>query len=163
MPELKELLEKYPTYEDWSRIRQEEVNALPMHWAFGKAQFDLLCEELGAQPEDFIQSKALGGALILEKDWPAVKAFFEQPDEVGVLLGDYEWAKGAFLYEMGNHEYHINWQGDWDVMHCFTDIEYRDEDAEGYLKRLDWADDTKRAYRDARREYYKACDENGWW
>ena len=31
------------------------------------------------------------------------------------FIADYEHAYDAFFYEMGNHEYHINWQGDWDA------------------------------------------------
>jgi hypothetical protein len=32
--------------------------------------------------------------------------------------------ESAFLYEMNNHEYAINWQADWDVCSCFGECEY---------------------------------------
>ena len=43
--------------------------------------------------------------------------FDEYIDEA---LKDEEFAEAAFLYEMDNHEYAINWSGDADVLACFN-------------------------------------------
>ena len=78
-------------------------------------------------------------------------------------LRDYEHAKNAFKREMFNHEYAINWQGDWDVISCFCKVEY-DGGAEGFhageLEQAPWSDEIKRAYRDAAKEVMKAFCEN---
>ena len=68
-------------------------------------------------------------------------------------LRDYEHAKSAFKYEMHNHEYPINWQGDWDVINCFTKVEYKGDGTE--LDQTGWMDEIKRAYRDAAAEVRK--------
>ena len=71
------------------------------------------------------------------------------------LEQSYDYMKSAFLYEMYNHEYGINWQGDWDVLSCFGTVEYRDDDGlTGYFDQLGFNDTQRRAYMDARRQYY---------
>lgn len=54
-------------------------------------------------------------------DVPAFKQMLvRHHDEMEeVLKNDKEFAEAAFLYEMDNHEYAINWSGDEDVMSCF--------------------------------------------
>jgi len=71
-------------------------------------------------------------------------------------LRDYEHAKSAFKHEMFNHEYPINWQGDWDVINCFTKVEYKGDGTE--IDQTGWSADIKRAYRDAAHEVSMACD-----
>lgn len=41
-------------------------------------------------------------------------------EEIHEALKDEEFAEAAFLYEMDNHEYAINWDGDADVLACFA-------------------------------------------
>lgn len=36
------------------------------------------------------------------------------------LKNDPDFAEAAFLYEMDNHEYAINWSADEDVLACFS-------------------------------------------
>ena len=48
-----------------------------------------------------------------------------------------EYMLQAFEYEMDNHEYAINWQGDWDVCSCFGNCTYGSEkDYTDYLKEI---------------------------
>ena len=147
-------------YEEYRRERQEAVDALPLHWAFGPEQFDRLCKELDATTEDFVHVNGIG-ALVLKEEWPEVNAFFEKPDELPGLMRDYGFAKGAFVYEMRNHEYAYAWDGDWDVCRCFGHVE--GDDPAKYFDQLGWEPQTRKAYKDARKEYYRLCDENGWW
>ena len=65
-------------------------------------------------------------------------------------LRDYERAKDAFKHEMFNHEYPINWQGDYDVISCFTSVKYKGDGTE--IDQTGWTDEIKRAYCDAARE-----------
>lgn len=68
-------------------------------------------------------------------------------------LRDYEHAKSAFKYEMHNHEYPINWQGDWDVISCFVKVKYKGDGTE--IDQTGWTDEIKRAYYDAAAEVRK--------
>lgn len=158
-----ELKELYPTYQDYKTKRQAEFDALPIKFAFSDKQFEEVCEELGGKTaDDFYRIPVLGG-FCLKEDLPAVSDWLNKPDPLPELVKDYDWAKGAFLYEMGNHEYHINWQADWDVINCFTHVDYDEGEEKGYLNCTDWERQTKQAYIDARSEFYRQCDENGWW
>jgi hypothetical protein len=65
-------------------------------------------------------------------------------------LRDYEHAYKAFLYEMYNHEYAISWQGDWEVIRCFANVD--GYSADDMLQKTGWSDEIKRAYRDASRK-----------
>lgn len=69
--------------------------------------------------------------------------------------GDYEFIKSAFISEMWNHEYAINWQGDWDVLSVFGNIRYKDSDdaLQDYFDQLKFTDVQRKAYLDARWEY----------
>lgn len=75
--------------------------------------------------------------------------------------GDYEYLRKAFLYEMYNHEYGINWQADYDVLSCFGSVQYHGDTTEAletYFAELNFTDIQKRAYMDARKQYFKETD-----
>lgn len=72
-----------------------------------------------------------------------------------------EEMKKAFLKEMYNHEYGINWQADYDVLSAFGRIEYSrsgENELEDYFQQLDFTAEQKAAYIAARREYYRTAD-----
>lgn len=70
------------------------------------------------------------------------------------LDGNYDFLKSAYISEMWNHEYIINYQGNWDVLSCFGDLVYNaDDDFEDYFNQLNFDNIHRKAYRDARREY----------
>ncbi len=77
------------------------------------------------------------------------------------VVNNYDYQKSAFLYEMYNHEYGINLQADWDVLSVFGKVTYRgDWDVlDDYFKELKFTETQKKAYRDARAEYYKQQQE----
>lgn len=76
------------------------------------------------------------------------------------MSDDYEYQKNAFLHEMYNHEYGINWQGDYDVLSAFGRINYTEaeNDLQQYFEQLNFTDVQKKAYYAARKEYYKQAD-----
>ena len=74
-------------------------------------------------------------------------------------MESFDYCKSAFLYEMFNHEYGINWQADWDVLSCFCDIEYKDEGTHAYLERTNFSDMQKQAYLAAKSEYLEKTKE----
>lgn len=79
---------------------------------------------------------------------------------------NYEYQKSAFMYELGNHEYHINYQGDWDTLSAFGSIEYHGEGYEArrlYYAELKFNDVQIKAFEDAIREFLIKADENDWY
>ena len=74
---------------------------------------------------------------------------------------DYEVLKSAFMHEMWNHEYAINWQGNWDVLNALYPCRYHDPDwvVEAYFEELNFNDTQRRAYMDARQEYMKQAND----
>lgn len=149
------------TYKEYTKQRQDEFNALPIYWAYSDKQFEEICERLNATADDFYTSKALGGGFYLKKDADIIRAYMDKPDELPELMKDYDFAYEAILYEMGNHEYHINWDADWDVCRCFGSV--KGDDPDKYFDQLGWEPQTRKAYLDARKEFYRLCDENDWW
>ena len=89
--------------------------------------------------------------VMLFEDLLAVKA---------ATAENYEYQKNAFIEEMFNHEYAINWQADYDTLSAFGQIAYRnDDDINGYFDELGFNDIQRRAYLDARREYCRIVNE----
>lgn len=70
---------------------------------------------------------------------------------------DHEYWFNAYLYEMCNHEYGINWQADYDVISAFANVDsVKDYTNISELFELaGFTEIQKAAYMDARRAYYK--------
>lgn len=154
------------TKQQMDKRHQDEFGALPILWAFSNEQFHEGIEKLKAEGSLADGEKVVrigGGGYIAKHALPELEVMLKRHEnERKGIVSEYESAKAAFIYEMNNHEYFINMQADWDVINCFTSVEYKDEGTEGYLARTDWGEDTKRAYRDAKRECFKQWEEIGW-
>lgn len=144
-------------YTDYSRMKQEEFNALPIFWAFSTDQLEEKLLERGYTLGDAgrVLYRFGNGGFYLKKDSAIVKAYFEK-DWVAELRermeADHEFAREAFEYEMWNHEYPINWQGDWDVCSCFGNVEYDDgKYGDDYLRELGYSEELIRIYEQAAR------------
>ena len=153
------------TYEEYRNSRQQEFNSLPIFFAFGKEQFKQEMEKRGLTENDtdkIYRLSSLGG-FYLKSDAPIIKAFMEKKDPLPDLMNDPAFAEDAFYYEMCNHEYGINWQGDWDVYSCFGNCKYaEDKSGVDYLRENGYSEDVIRSYIRARKRYYKAAEENDW-
>lgn len=67
------------------------------------------------------------------------------------MQDNYDYLKEAFLKEMYNHEYPINWQGNYDVLSCFGSITYNSEDNfNKYFDELNFTETQRKAYVSAR-------------
>lgn len=67
----------------WKELRekqQAEVNAFPIHFAFGREQIDRKIAELGLDPENYCdQIRAVGaGGFVLKEDYPALVEMFSR-------------------------------------------------------------------------------------
>lgn len=152
------------TYQEMQVRHQREFGEFPCAFAFSDRQFEEALEKLGARgPEDVAYVTA--GGFILRENIPAWNEMGERFDrELREAMEDPHFAHGAFLYEMGNHEYHINLQGAWDVCSCFCDCEYEDGKGPGrYLREGGYGEEVVEAFGRAQTDFYRMCDEKGWW
>lgn len=153
------------SYEEYKADRQKEFNSLPIFWAFSNEQFKKAMNARGLAETDTDKIYSFGhGGYYLRADAPIIEAYMNKPDELPELMRDFDFAESAIYYEMCNHEYGINWQGDWDVCSAFGNVAYSEEPDElkRYFDQLGWCEITKSAYIAARRRYFKDADENGW-
>lgn len=69
-------------------------------------------------------------------------------------LNNFDYWKSAFLYEMWNHEYAINWEADYSTLSAFGNIGWHEDDIATYFKELGFNETQKAAYRAARAQYW---------
>ena len=111
---------KRQEYLDLMKKQQKELEEFPIAYAFDDKQLEKALEKLGATKDECV-TVAGHGDVMKRTDVPA---FFDMmrrhKEELHEALKDKEFAEAAFLYEMDNHEYAINWDGDADVLACFN-------------------------------------------
>ena len=151
-------------YREYREVKQKSFNELPIFFAFGMRQFKEAMEERGLTEKDTDKIYSLGaGGYYLRSDADKIRAWFSKKDMLPELMKNYEFAEDAFFYEMKNHEFGINSQGDWDVCSCFGDCEYDDsKGGDEYLRDMGYGERTVSAYHGAKARYYKAALENDW-
>ena len=159
-------------YTEFKDMLQNKANDLPMFYAFSNEQLDNALDDMGLSLKDMKGNKIVRmgyGAYCLKRDLDSILSELNAVDDAKrEFIEDYEHAYDAFMYEMGNHEYHINWQGDWDVLSCFglnDDVcEYEDgKDVDEYMDAMGLSPVTKAAYHDARGDFLRMADEKGWY
>lgn len=111
---------KRQEYLDLRKRHQKEFEDFPIAYAFNDEQLKEALEKLGATKEECVTVFGHGDIVKRENAKTLVELLDHQQDElIRHLLDDAEFAEEAFLYEMDNHEYAINWTGDEDVLACF--------------------------------------------
>lgn len=111
---------KRQRYLDLRKRQQKELTEFPIAYAFNDKQLQEALEKLGAKKEECVTVMGHGD-IMKREDVPAFFKMMERHDhELQEAMKDDEFAEGAFLYEMDNHEYAINWTGDEDVLACFN-------------------------------------------
>lgn len=156
------------TYQQMKARHQEEFNALPLFYAFTTEQFDEALSKRGldrkTMPAGTVTRLSAGGFCLTSDKDRILKTAERMAAEVAAELEDYDFAYGAFLFEMGNHEYFINYQGAWDVLSCFgldDDVsEYEEcKGALEYMRDMGLKPSTQRAFFDAAEEHYRQFEE----
>ena len=114
------------TYMDLKKRHEKEVADFPIAYAFNDEQLEEALTKLGATRREVVT--IFGHGDIVKKT--DAKAFIDMlkrhsKETMDRLIEDHEFAESAFLYEMDNHEYAINYDGDEDVLRCFG-LEYDD-------------------------------------
>lgn len=139
---------KRQAYLDLKDKHQEEFNEFPIIYAFDEERLEEGLKRLGAKREECITYMGIGDVM-RKADVPAFEALMKaHHEELREAMLDKEFAEAAFLYEMDNHEYAINWSGDADVLACFNM-------SKAELIKLGLGD----AYRNARRAHMKHAEE----
>lgn len=98
-------------YAEMKKRHQEEVNALPMYWAFTEERFEEVLKELGLTKNDTDKlCRAPGGGFCLASDAQMiVSTLIRHSKELKAAVeadktGD-GFIKDMFLSELRNHEY----------------------------------------------------------
>lgn len=136
-------------YLNLQKKHQQEISDFPIAYAFSEEQLQEALVKLGAKSKDeCITIFGHGDIVKRENAKPFLDLLKRQSKELEEAMKDKEFAEAAFLYEMDNHEYAINWSGDEDVLACFG-MSFDD------LKKLD----LESAYRSARNQHMKNAEE----
>ena len=112
---------KRQEYLDLKKKHEKEVSDFPIAYAFNDKQLQEALEKLGATKEECITVFGHGDIVKRTDAKALVKMLERHTKELKQKLkNDPEFAYAAFLYEMDNHEYAINWSADEDVLDCFS-------------------------------------------
>lgn len=135
---------KKQEYLDLRKRQEKEVGEFPIAYAFNDEQVKKALERLGVESlEECVTVFGHGDIVKKGNAKPFIDMLRRHTKEVqDKLIADEDFAVEAFLYEMDNHEYAINYDGDGDVLGCFG-LEEDD------LEKLD----LDRAYRLARKKH----------
>lgn len=136
------------TYLKLQEKQRKDLEEFPIAYAFNEEQLQQALEKLGATKEECVTLWNCGD-IMKKTDVPAFKEMMKRHrEEIYELLKNEQDAEEAFLYEMDNHEYAINWSGDEDVLSCFNLTEEK-------LREMDLV----RAYQRARRQHMEHARE----
>jgi hypothetical protein len=108
---------KRQEYLDLQAKHRKELEEFPIAYAFNEKQLEEALEKLGATREECITVFDHGDIVKRTDAKALVKMLERQTKELREKMRtDKEFAYEAFLYEMDNHEYAINWSADEDVL-----------------------------------------------
>ena len=112
---------KRQEYLDLQKRHQKELEDFPIAYAFNDKQLEEALAKLGATKEECVSVFGHGDIVKRTDAKALVKMLEHQTKELREKMRtDKEFAYEAFLYEMDNHEYAINWSGDDDVLDCLN-------------------------------------------
>jgi adenine-specific DNA methylase len=112
---------KRQEYLDLQKKHRKEFEDFPIAYAFNDKQLKEALEKLGATKEECVSVFGHGDIIKRENAKALIEMMRRHDAEMKQKLKeDHEFAEAAFLYEMDNHEYAINWSADEDVLGCFN-------------------------------------------
>ena len=112
---------KKQEYLDLQEKHRKEMEAFPIAYAFNDKQLQEALQKLGAVKEECVSIFGHGDIVKRTDAKRLIEMLKRHTDEIkDRLKSDPDFAYSAFLYEMDNHEYAINWSADEDVLGCFA-------------------------------------------
>lgn len=113
-------MEKQKEYLELKKRHEKELEEFPIAYAFNDKQLKEALEKLGATKEECVSVFGHGDIVRRQDAKDLVKMFTRHDKELKQkLIDDPEFTYEAFVYEMDNHEYAINWSADEDVLAAF--------------------------------------------
>ena len=110
-------MKKRDEYLELKKQHEKELSEFPIAYAFNDKQLEEALEKLGTTKEECVTVFGHGDIVKRENAKPFVKMLERHTQEIKQkLIDDVEFAEAAFLYEMDNHEYAINWTADDDTL-----------------------------------------------
>lgn len=112
---------KRQEYLDLKKRHEKEFEEFPIAYAFNDKQLEEALAKLNATKEEVVTVFGHGDIVKRENVKPLIALLERHEQELHQRLkDDVEFAEAAFLYEMDNHEYAINWSADEDVLAAFS-------------------------------------------
>ena len=112
---------KRQAYLDLLEKHRQEIDEFPIAYAFNEEQLKKALKKLGVDSTEECVTVFGNGDIVKKENAPKfIDMLKRHTDEVRNAMKDEDFAEAAFLYEMDNHEYAINWDGDDDVLNCFA-------------------------------------------
>lgn len=141
---------KRQEYLDLKKKHEQELNDFPIAYAFNDEQLKEALKKLGVTSTKECATVFGHGDIVRKGDGKKFIAMLKRHTQEikDAIVADKDLAVASFLYEMNNHEYCINYDGDGDVLGCFG-LEWDD------LEKLD----LEHAYRIARKEHMRLAHE----
>ena len=162
-----EILQPLKSYDEYSRkltflrdyyaLQEDRVSEFRIYrTAEEKRAFEEEIKDLAYNPAGFCYMDK-SKELFIKHHVELLNVLRSQKEDVA---NNYEYQKSAFLYEMYNHEYAYNWQADWDVLSVFGKITYQrnNERLDKYFDELRFTKTQRKAYMDARSEYFSKLE-----
>ena len=137
-------------YLELQKKHQEEISNFPIAYAFNEQQLKEALEKLGATADECVTVFNHGDIVKKENAKPFIDMLQRHQDELQEAMKNEEFAEAAFRYEMDNHEYALNYDGDDEVLRCFG-MTHKD------LVKMD----LENAYRRARNRHMKYFENLG--
>lgn len=139
-------------YSNLLNAHRKELDSFPIVYAFNEQQLQEGLKKLGVDNVKECVTIFGHGDIVKKSDADKyIKMLERHSNEIKKLIvSDERIAETAFRYEMDNHEYAINWDGDDEILRCFG-IDYDD------LVKLELED----AYRRARKAHMNYMREAG--
>ena len=142
---------KRQEYLDLKKRHEKEFEEFPIAYAFNDKQLEEALAKLNATKEEVVTVFGHGDIVKRENVKPLIALLERHEQELHQRLrDDADFAEAAILYEMGNHEYAINYDGDADVLSCFG-ISFKDV--------REWG--LQLAWESARHKHYMRMEECG--
>lgn len=142
---------KRQAYLDLKDRQRKEIEDFTIAYAFNDEQLKEALKKLGVESTKECVSVFGHGDIVKKENAPKLVAMLKRhTNEVKEALKDPDFAQAAFLYEMDNHEYAINWDGDDAILDCFC---------------INWdfirENGLQLAYESARNKHYKNMEDWG--
>lgn len=139
-------------YSNLTATHRKELDSFPIVYAFNEKQLQEGLKKLGVESVKECVTIFGHGDIVKKGDADKFINMLERHSEEikDLIVSDERIAEIAFRYEMDNHEYAINWDGDEEILRCFG-LGYDDLEKLG----LDGA------YRKARKAHMEYMQEAG--